>query len=384
MKRINKRGFYTDTRGFSTTFDVFLFLVMVSISAVILLPIITGNTQVMSALEAKNQKQSSQILLTLLNGRVDNFEYTVAGEQMDKIAGDTIKESSIYKTAKKMIAGHELKHKTFADLAAENAASQWVIYHNGKSTKLNILMIDYSNNLDRTLKEYLDKQIGDRYNYNLTVVWRPIVNVPVGGDVTIGDPVPKNAYTESTYITMPYQIDFTRKNVEDIIESKFQFDEAITDREAIENKIYDNINIVIDNSIDEVVPKIVNEALTPVLDGTENTMINQVDNLLPSDKNGELNKEIKEKISESIGKEKDISDGSLSDELIDIIKKDAKQRIHETSREQLKDFVTNLADLYVNNQISVQDMKDRVLTEVFSRFSISRAQVTLSIWEKRK
>lgn len=384
MRRIFKRSFYTDTRGFSTTFDVFLFLVMVSISAVILLPTITGNTQVMSALESKNQKQSSQVLLTLLNGRVDNFEYTVAGEQMDKIAGDTIKESSIYKTAKKMIAGHELKHKTFADLAAENAASQWVIYHNGKSTKLNILMNDYSNNLDRTLKEYLDKQIGDRYNYNLTVVWRPIVNVPVGGDVTIGDPVPKNAYTESTYITMPYQIDFTRKNVEDIIESKFQFDEAITDREAIENKIYDNINIVIDDSIDDVVPKIVNEALKPVLNETENTMTKQVDNLLPSDKNGKLNEEIKGKISDSIGKEKDISDGSLSDELIDIIKEDAKQRIHEKSKEQLKYFVTNLADLYVNNQISVQDMKDRVLTEVFSRISISRAQVTLSIWEKRR
>jgi len=41
-----EKSFLTDTYGFSTTFDVILFLILISISAVILLPSITGNTQI--------------------------------------------------------------------------------------------------------------------------------------------------------------------------------------------------------------------------------------------------------------------------------------------------------------------------------------------------
>ncbi len=46
MKHKSNRNFFADNSGFSTTLDIFLFLAMVSISAVILLPTITGNTQI--------------------------------------------------------------------------------------------------------------------------------------------------------------------------------------------------------------------------------------------------------------------------------------------------------------------------------------------------
>ena len=83
-------GFYDDTNGFSTAFDIFLFLIMISISAMILLPSITGNTQIKSALESKSQKNSGDTLLTLLNGRVYEFEYIVAGDQLDALAGPIV------------------------------------------------------------------------------------------------------------------------------------------------------------------------------------------------------------------------------------------------------------------------------------------------------
>src|SRR3989337_2462405 len=114
MEEKLKKLFYKDTRGFSTTFDILLFLVMVSIAAVILLPSITGNTQIKTAIQSKNQKESSGMLLTLLNGRVDEFEYSVAGDQMDALAGQ-FNDSQIYLSVKKSIAGKELKHRTFAD-----------------------------------------------------------------------------------------------------------------------------------------------------------------------------------------------------------------------------------------------------------------------------
>jgi competence protein ComGC len=133
MEEMMKRqmNFYSDARGFSTTFDVLIFLALISIAAVILLPTITGNIQVRSVIDSKSQSQSSRILTTILNGRMDEFEYTPAGEQLDAIAGP-VNDSSIYIAGKKLILGRELKHKAFADIAAEDAAAQWVIYHNGQ------------------------------------------------------------------------------------------------------------------------------------------------------------------------------------------------------------------------------------------------------------
>ena len=127
-------GFYHDTKGFSSALDIFLFLILISISA-ILLPSITGNTQIKSALESKSQESSGDILLTLLNGRIDEFEYIVAGQQLDALAG-RFNNSSVFTTGKKIIAGKELKHKTFSDISAENVAAQWVIYYNGTRTQL--------------------------------------------------------------------------------------------------------------------------------------------------------------------------------------------------------------------------------------------------------
>ena len=169
--------FYHDTKGFSTALDIFLFLILISISAMILLPSITGNTQIKSALESKNQENSGDILLTLLNGRIDEYEYIVAGQQLDALAG-RFNNSSVYTTGKKVIAGKELKHKTFSDIAAENTAAQWVIYYNGTRTQLNFMITNNSNSSKNIMNNYLYEQIGDRYNYNFTVLWRPFTNVP--------------------------------------------------------------------------------------------------------------------------------------------------------------------------------------------------------------
>jgi competence protein ComGC len=383
-----------DEAGFSTTLDIFLFLVMISISAVILLPSITGNTQIKSVVETKNQKMSGEVLLTLLNGRVDEFEYTVAGDQMDAIAGE-FNNSSIYITTKKLFAGHEIKHKTFADLAAEDAASQWVIYSGGKRLQLNFLMTNYSDSLTGTLGNYLDKQIGDRYDYNFSVVWRPVVNVPVGSDLHIGQPVPKKAYIESTYITMPYHVNFTRKRVEGIIDRKFNttfgnlsttFEELKkngTNRSQVEEAIYSGIFDSINETVDEAVADLVDETLGAVLDNAQGTMIQQVDNSLP-ESNVLLSQTVKARINETLTDESANIQGTMSEKLTFYFQNVTKDELQRISGTEIRSLSTELADLYVNGVITIDGARDRILTEIFSRISISRAQVSLAVWEKKK
>lgn len=391
--RKSNNNLIKNDQGFSTVMDIFLFLTMVSISAVILLPSITGNIQVKSVIESKNQERSSGVLLTLLNGRVDKFEYIVAGEQMDAIAGDPVNKSSLYTSAKKLFAGHEMRHRTFADLAAESAASQWVVYNNGKRIRLNFLMKDQSNNLDRVLENYLDEQVGDMYDYNFTVVWRPFVDAPVGGDVSIGEPVPDNAFTESTYVTMPYYVNFTRKRVEGIVDTQFNsssgnistfFNEIGgngTNRSLVEKEIAKEINELINSTIDDAVAEVVSMSLEPVLDRSQSTVIDQVDNLLNND-SSLLNNIIKDGINETLLGENFSANGTMSARLTLYLQDTARKEIHEMADDDINFLVTELADMYVSNVISIQGIKERIISEICQRISINRAQATLSIWEK--
>lgn len=390
-----RMGFYDDTNGFSTAFDIFLFLIMISISALILLPSITGNTQIKSALESKSQKNSGDTLLTLLNARVYEFEYIVAGDQLDALAGP-INNSSVYAAGKKIIAGKELKHKTFSDIAAENAAVQWVIYYHGTRTQLNFMMANYSNSSKNIMKNYLDDQIGDRYNYNFSVIWRPFTNVPIGGDLDIGEPVPDNAYVESAYITMPYHIGLSRRQVEDSIEHNFnnskfgnlsftleELKNNETIREKIETEISTRITDTMNDSIDDSVDLIVDEKLGPVLDDSMNKMIEDANSLLLKSKIP-LNQELNDEINNTLDSMGLSVTGTMADKLKLYLKKAAKEEIHASSAQEIKSFTTELADLYVNNAITIVEAKDRIILEVFSRININRAQATLSLWEKRK
>ncbi|HEX7576068.1 MAG TPA: hypothetical protein VF360_06770 [Candidatus Methanoperedens sp.] len=395
MTQKPERSFLIDTSGFSTTFDVILFLILISICAVILLPSMTGNTQINSALSSKNQENSGDMLLTILNGRVDDFEYTVAGDQMDALAG-TFNNSSVYTAGKKIIAGKEMKHKTFSDIAAENAAGQWVIYHNGTRTQLNFMMTNYSNNSRNIIKNYLDTQIGDRYSYNFTVIWRPFTNVPIGGNLDIGEPVPHSAYVESTYISMPYHIGLTRNQVDEIIEHNFNNSELgnlsstldelkanETARVDLENEITNTINDAINDTVNGSVDLVVDEKLGPMLDGARNKMMEDVNNL-SSGSGVPLGQELNDRINNTLDEENDNINGTMSDKLKIYLKTAAKEDIQASSGEEIRSLTTELVDMYVNNAMTTDEVKDRILTEVFSRVNINRAQATLSIWEKRK
>ena len=394
-KQNGGNDFYKDTRGFSTTFDIFLFLILISISAMILLPSITGNTQIKAALESKSQENSGDTLRTLLNGRVYEFEYIVAGDQLDAVAGP-LKNSSVFAAGKKIIAGKELKHKTFSDIAAENAAVEWVIYYNGTRTQLNFMMTNYSDSSKNIMKNYLDNQIGDRYDYNFTVLWRPFTSVPIGGDMEIGEPVPDNAYVESVYITMPYHFVISRQDVEDMIEDNFnnskfgnfsytleELKQNETARDEIEALISDRINKTINDTVDDSVDLIVDEELGPVLDNARNKMIEDVSGLLLNSEIP-LNQEINDQINNTLDNVSLDLSGTMSDKLKIYLKAAAKENIQAATGEEIRSFTTDLADLYVNNAITIRQAKDRIIIEVFSRININRAQATLSLWEKRK
>jgi hypothetical protein len=382
-----------DTRGFSSSIDVLLFLVLVSVSAVLLAPAMMGNTQLMALHDTSAAEHNSQVLLSLQNGRVDDFSYAVAGAQMDYLMNETLGpdavDSGIYLTGKKLVAGREINHKTFADLASESVASQFTIYRDDGSVRLNLLTDEYRSNLDTQMQDYLDMQIGDRYNYNVSVVWRPFRDVPIGGETHMGRPVPDTAYVESSWITMTYHTEFTRHYVENLIDSELKAigldlaNASVVPREETEELIAGHINDAINRTVDDAVGMIVKMTIEQTIERAQTAINQQVNNVVPGNNSGISDIIIDEILAELRNDPAFIEDASLglSEQITEYTQEVAREEVHAVIAGEVDALASDITDQYVSNAATVEEAKDEVLDYVFSRIDISRARMTLALWD---
>ncbi len=395
-----------DTRGFSSSIDVLLFLVLVSVSAVLLAPAMVGNIQLIALHDTSVTEHNSQVLGSLQDGRVDDFSYTVAGTQMDFLVTETFgsgaNDSGVYKTGKKLVAGREIEHKIFADLASESVASQFNIYHANRSVRLNLLTDEYRENVDVQMRDYLDMQIGDRYNYNVSIVWRPFRYVPIGGETHMGQAVPDTAYVDSSWIAVPYRTEFTRYYVEKLIKEELDAigvnlgsaDEV--PREETEELITGHINDAINKTVDDAVGTIVKMTIEKTIERAQAAVNQQVDSVVPDDKRGGNpgdnsgdNPSISEIImGEILAELKNdpafIEDASLdlSEQITGYMQEVAREEVHAVIAEEVDALASGITDQCVSNVASVDEAKDEVLDYVFSRIDISRARMTLALWDR--
>jgi len=382
-----------DTRGFSSSIDVLLFLVLVSVSAVLLAPAMVGNTQLMALHDTSAAEHNSQVLLSLQNGRVDDFSYAVAGAQMDYLVNGTLGpdavDSGIYLTGKKLVAGREINHKTFADLASESVASQFTIYRDDGSVRLNLLTDEYRSNMDTQMQDYLDMQIGDRYNYNVSVVWRPFRDVPIGGETHMGRPVPDTAYVESSWITMTYHTEYTRYYVENLINSELGAigldlaNASVVPREETEELIAGHINDAINRTVDDAVGAIVKMTIEQTIERAQTAINQQVDNVVPGNNSGISDIIIDEVLAELRNDPTFIEDASLglSEQITEYTQEVAREEVHAVIAGEVDALASDITDQYVSNAATVEEAKDEVLDYVFSRIDISRARMTLALWD---
>jgi hypothetical protein len=383
-----------DTRGFSSSIDVLLFLVLVSVSAVLLAPAMVGNIQLTALHDTSATEHNSQVLLSLQNGRVDDFSYAVGGAQMDYLVNETLGQdavdSDIYQAGKELVAGREIKHKTFADLASESVASQFTIYHDGSSVRLNLLTDEYRASLDAQMQDYLDGQIGERYNYNVSVVWRPFRDVPIGGETHMGPAVPDTAYVESSWITMPYHTEFTRCHVEELIDGELEAigldlgNATVVPREETEELIAGHINDAVNRTVDDAVGTVVEMTIEKTIEKAQTAINQQVDNVVPGNNSGISDIIIDEILAELRNDPAFIEDVSLelSEQITEYMQEVAREEVHAVISGDVDALASDITDQYVSNAATVDEAKGEVLDYVFSRIDISRARMTLALWDR--
>lgn len=184
-------------------YDAVLFLVMVSLSGVVLLPVLQSNIATDTSVDCHREELVDETLLMLMTARDDDFGYLFAGSQVDALAriiGINISdEESLFYAITHTLLGNEQKHKTYADLCAENLASQMKVF----GYRLNIFTEDYDIQLLEEMTALLQAHLGDKYRFNLSLRWHPVVGVPFGGNLNLGPHPPDFTYVASTYLSMP-------------------------------------------------------------------------------------------------------------------------------------------------------------------------------------
>lgn len=190
---MKRRIFFKNTFAISVMYDAVLFVVMVSLSGVVLIPALQNDIAVESSIKKHQEHTADEALNSLLVSRVDKFSYDLGGNVIHSIVGDLFEGNDIYNSLSSWLLGHEQLHKTYANLIADDLGCQFSVFTG-----------EFDTNLKDNIKGFLSDYLGDRFNFKFTAIWRPVNGIKMGELVSGDDPPEVDCYVSKTNIVMPF------------------------------------------------------------------------------------------------------------------------------------------------------------------------------------
>ncbi len=248
--------FWKHTDALSVMHDAILFLVLISLSAVILFPAFNQYTTSEKIIEQINEKRVDDFANVFLSTTVRHCNYTIASDLIDPVANsigiNTSEEEGLYHTITDSVLGHEIQHEPFAQLIAENLASQCSCsFLNGSSDQMNVIINEFTRFLDGSIRSFMQEYLPDHYQFQLIAHWMPIKGVDFGGKIVVGNPPPQKDYfvSEQT-ICMPYAPVISWGNVSFVF-SEYWIDSLLDQWSSLgQSEIY-NISIMLTDYIEK-------------------------------------------------------------------------------------------------------------------------------------
>jgi hypothetical protein len=204
--------FIDDERGFSTSIDAILFLILVSVSAVILFPSLAADEQYRSASYSSAQDMDTRLMNTIMSSTVEEFEYTVKPAEIAGIEVN-LSEDAILENAEETLFAKEQQHRTFSDLVAEGLVLGLVMEKNGTEKPLNPMTKMQSIETEKAIEEHLEMTIGQRYNYRFEAHWQPVSGYNIHSDIVVGQSAPVDAIKQNARISVPVTYIVTRDEI---------------------------------------------------------------------------------------------------------------------------------------------------------------------------
>jgi len=204
-----KQKFTKNTTAVSLLQDTLLFLVFISISAMILSPAVTQTHSNNHSINKSNDEHVQEILQTLLRSTIKNYSYKTASTYVDSFAEgigiNTTQSDGLYTTLSNHVIGKQQYHKTIAQLITEQLATQYMIVLNHSILRCNPFSGDAQNQLIQLIETQLNSILPYQTSYNLTAIWEPIHGISFGGKITLGEPVPSTTkYVAHQQLSLPF------------------------------------------------------------------------------------------------------------------------------------------------------------------------------------
>lgn len=203
---------FRDENAFLSSIDAIMFLILVSISAVILLPSIAADEQYRSAAYTSAQDMDMCLMNTIMSGTIDEFEYTLKPTDLAGIDVN-LSENSILEDAEETIFTKEQRHRTFSDLVAEGLVLSLYQTENGTRKPLNPMTEMQSFETERQIEAHLERTIGQRYNYRFEAHWQPVIGYKVQSDIIVGEKAPETAIKQHARISLPVTYLVTKEEI---------------------------------------------------------------------------------------------------------------------------------------------------------------------------
>lgn len=434
-KLLKQRFFLKNTSALAVMYDAVFFIVLVSLSGVVLLPALQSDIAIKGSIDKHREHVADEALNTYLVSRVDKFSYSVAGDLIDDVAGSIgidNSSSGLYKSITSWLLGREQLHKTHANLVAENLACQIRLPVSIFGTnRFNIFTGDFDRQLKEETQDFFKVYLSDKYKFNFTAIWHPIKGVKFGGELQIGEAPPDtNCYVSKSFIIMPFKptfnfngtnFTFTRYWVEEEILKKTPYVGNITTvvnsyntgiapfdnksnatKAANENLtklvqgflvdgITDSDNSLLFPGIVDVAVDYGFSSISSVINGFTDDLINgfmgealgSVDSFF-GDMKGSSNpifngiiEAINQKLSDFIG-----SSFASIDEGLNFLEETIKEEVLNLVENVFPAYIQNFID-FVLSDVDIVDLYDFISTWLFDQISLNKAEVRLMVWEVR-
>ena len=416
-------------KGISAMHDAILFVTLVSISGVILLPAFINNPITQSEIEREGSETADESLIVLLSLTPKEFNYTLAKETIDDVMNKAgiSSQGDLGKAIFNWLLGIKQYHKSYGELIAEDLASQFLLSLGGKDYRMNILTQDFDKRLKENISKELNQILEGKYKFNLTAKWNPIIGMPFGGKLQVGGAPPQTAYVSKTFISLPFSPVININGVEVHLNRNW-IKEKIKDAGVL-GEIYDLIDKIPSTDAEwEKFKKHLEENLTELIyeflftgimspDGnvllpgifsvslhlifeeiigyiensrTFNSFVSSLNNMFGENRNviDYLINLILDEVYNALGLQpqgENIDEklegliGALVNYIVSSLK---NSEFGEILKEYISDFVDYIVEMIKKGGEVIKEAKNMIDDWLLNRISISRAEISLAIWEE--
>jgi hypothetical protein len=370
---MRRRKLIDNRKAISMMQDAVLFMVMVSISGAILLPAMTSQIPKEGLIEQHKESVVNEALLMLMTSRTDYVKYNFANQIYElEINGNKIFKNEIFEPLLMPITSKELLHKTYADLCVESVSCQLNVFDN----RINILTEDLDGKVKTEVEEVLNQYLGNKYDFHLVVKWWPIIGLPFGGDLDVGNMPPENidSFVATSYVTISDTM-FTDifNGIETYIRNEIEI--SSTQIEVIQTEMKDYTSSLVKKAAVICIENITDKLINGLLDSVLGSITGSLDGFCGGSFSTIFQSQIFSLISDNMGET--INPNNLVSSVSDMIVNSGSDTISNI----FNDSIDNLDFSQIEDLTDQQEVDQFVEDFFLSKFRVLQAEFTLTIWE---